>query len=200
MTATASASRKASRSKASTLLMYAELRAAEIHAQHGITSLADVPVDATVIAKSMGAGVFWADLTESNKEGFIYMPPAGAPEITINENSPRARKRFTTAHELGHLIHAREIGFPEEAGHVDDEQTLGDAALLNTDHGGSVTQLFPSEEDFANAFAAALLMPRPLVAELLRAGATTESLSATFHVSKGVAEYRTRSAALAPMG
>lgn len=66
-------------------------------------------------------------------------PDTGAPYILINSDKPRVRRRFTIAHELGHLA----------LGHL-----CGGQAIVDETVGGKSL-----EEKQANAFAAGLLMP-----------------------------------------
>jgi Zn-dependent peptidase ImmA (M78 family)/DNA-binding XRE family transcriptional regulator len=66
-------------------------------------------------------------------------PDTGAPYILINSDKPRVRRRFTIAHELGHLA----------LGHL-----LGGQVIVDETVGGKS----PGEKQ-ANAFAAGLLMP-----------------------------------------
>jgi Zn-dependent peptidase ImmA (M78 family)/transcriptional regulator with XRE-family HTH domain len=103
------------------------------------------------------------------------------PYVLINSDKPRVRRRFTIAHELGHLA----------LGHLHKGEMVLDEMI-------SVTQ--PQEIE-ANAFAAGLLMPEQgIVASLerLRARLGTKAqplewavwLSASFGVSEEAAAYR----------
>lgn len=66
-------------------------------------------------------------------------PDSGASYILINSDKPRVRRRFTIAHELGHLA----------LGHL-----LGGQIIVDETVGGK-----SPEEKQANAFSAGLLMP-----------------------------------------
>lgn len=66
-------------------------------------------------------------------------PKTNAPYILINSDKPRVRRRFTVAHELGHLALGHLL-----AGQVVVDETVGGTS---------------PEEKQANAFAAGLLMP-----------------------------------------
>jgi Zn-dependent peptidase ImmA (M78 family) len=66
-------------------------------------------------------------------------PETGAPYILINSDKTRVRRRFTIAHELGHLA----------LGHL-----LGGQVIVDETVGGK-----SPEEKQANAYAAGLLMP-----------------------------------------
>jgi Zn-dependent peptidase ImmA (M78 family)/transcriptional regulator with XRE-family HTH domain len=66
-------------------------------------------------------------------------PDTGVPYVLINSDKPRVRRRFTIAHELGHLA----------LGHLDGGQVVVDETV-----GGK-----SAEEKQANTFAAGLLMP-----------------------------------------
>lgn len=65
----------------------------------------------------------------------------------INSNNPLRRRTFTIAHEYGHYLAHR-----DQLAHIDYRETFGDRN---------------QNERFANAFAAAFLMPRGSVAEVL---------------------------------
>lgn len=146
--------------------------------------LAASPIaDIAVLADEIG--VLVARLPLGN-----YLTPDGcsavdpvdkSPYVLINSDKPRVRRRFTIAHELGHLA----------LGHLH----TGEMVL---DEMSSTTQ--PQEIE-ANAFAAGLLMPEQGVVaslERLRARLGTKALplewavwlSASFGVSEEAAAYR----------
>lgn len=109
--------------------------------------------------------------------------------IVVNSDKPKARRRFTLAHEIGYLalshLHGGEVAIDESAG----RPTL--------------------EETQANAFAADLLMPEQGVIGTIRrlktrlAGATgpldwTVWLASSFGVSEEAAAYRLLNLGLGP--
>ena len=108
-------------------------------------------------------------------------PVSGLAYVLINSDKPRPRRRFTIAHELGHL----------ELEHLHEGEMVLDESL-NTSH--------PYETE-ANAFAAGLLMPEEgVIASLTRLRARLGEqaqpiewavwLSASFGVSEEAAAYR----------
>lgn len=108
-------------------------------------------------------------------------PETGAAYVLINSDKPRVRRRFTIAHELGHLA----------LGHL-----LGGQVIVDETVGGKS----PHEQQ-ANAFAAGLLMPAEGVRGTLgrmkkRLGESPNPLdwiawlAASFGVSEQAAAYR----------
>ncbi len=104
------------------------------------------PVDAKVIAESKGALVV-QEKNEDGFSGFLFRSTDSAPIIGVNANHPATRRRFTVAHELGHLLL-----HPKSGVHVDEGvfQMRDARASAGSDE----------EEIEANRFAAELLMPR----------------------------------------
>jgi len=108
--------------------------------------------------------------------------------IAVNSSHPETRKRFTIAHEIGHLIC-----------HQDRNIFVDQSKRVNFRNGRSSLAI-DQEEMEANAFAATLLMPKALIKQeanaLLSEGAITqvdeliENLAGTFQVSSQSMEYR----------
>jgi hypothetical protein len=94
--------------------------------------------------------------------------------ILISERSPRRRKRFSTAHELGHfLIEAHQ---PPADGRI--ECTLGDLHMLDPRARDRRRRM----ESEANLFAADLLMPPKKIRMIIgQSGVSLESLIAIAH-------------------
>lgn len=108
-------------------------------------------------------------------------PLTGLAYVLINSDKPRVRRRFTIAHELGHLA----------LGHLHEGEIVLDESI-------NAPQPYETE---ANAFAAGLLMPEEGVMaslERLRARLGSQAqplewalwLSASFGVSEEAAAYR----------
>lgn len=100
--------------------------------------VAELPVMAGRICAQMGIKVLYFDAPEGESDGYCLIS-AGQPRIYVARGRPRARQRFTAAHELGHIL----------LGHA------GQFDLVNRD---------PSETDNpieheANVFASRLLAP-----------------------------------------
>jgi len=145
-----------------------EDRTQAILREHGLTS---VPIDPVVLAAKTGIRVNNAVFA---KEGISGMIAKRGTEVTllVNQNDHPYRKRFTIAHELGH--HFLHLG--EDGEFVDPA-----ANLFRGDEEG------PRPHEWqANQFAAALLMPRDLVAEEIARdrSLTLEELAARFRVSE----------------
>lgn len=78
--------------------------------------------------------------------------PGKKPRVVLNSSNPPLRKRFTEAHELGHIVIPWHMG------------TIVDHLYSEHDESGDDYWLFEEE---ANQFAAELLMPSPWVADLI---------------------------------
>jgi hypothetical protein len=120
----------------------------------------------------------------------LLLPTMG--EIWVNAEEARqwpARRRFTIAHELGHWRLHR--GANERAVFCRSGSIAADAATR---------EQLPTAEDEANIFAAAVLMPAPLVqAQYARCKRDFERLCATFGAS-GAAMGRRLHAVIKPTG
>jgi transcriptional regulator with XRE-family HTH domain len=102
--------------------------------------------------------------------GFVVFVTEDVPVVVVRQQDPEARKRFSAAHELGHVLLAHHDTF-----HVDLTQLEGVPPDYNWRY-----------EREANEFASALLMPADLVRQQLldAVGATTIRLLANrFQVS-----------------
>ncbi|GAA2045140.1 hypothetical protein GCM10009720_27550 [Yaniella flava] len=75
--------------------------------------------------------------------GVVSKQPRGAAEIVLNSAEPAPRRRFTWAHELGHVVERSSVASDED--------------FSITDARGSDYNL---HEFFADEFAGALLMPK----------------------------------------
>jgi Zn-dependent peptidase ImmA (M78 family) len=107
--------------------------------QLGIEPIADL---VTVVEES-GLRVVGADLPEHDVDGAVlFVPEYESAVALINRAKPSLRQRFTLAHEYGHLLFHRNRA----------EIWERDLFRANT-----------PEERQANAFAAAFLMPKPLI-------------------------------------
>jgi len=103
-------------------------------------------VDVKALAELEGAVVV-AEPEATGFSGFLYQSGDSAPIIGVNSHHSGSRRRFTIAHELGHLLLHAKRGV-----HLDKAivQMRGDKAAAGTDE----------QEIEANRFAAELLMPR----------------------------------------
>jgi Zn-dependent peptidase ImmA (M78 family) len=114
--------------------------------------LLSVPADVEAVAERLGARVVFEDM-EDDVSGFL-LREKGVSTIAINKQHHPNRRRFTLAHECGHLfLHA----------HQGDRLWL-DKTLFFRDGSSSGDQF---AEIQANQFAAGLLMPEQLLRENL---------------------------------
>jgi Zn-dependent peptidase ImmA (M78 family) len=130
------------------------------------------PVNVVALANELGVKVWESQNLPSDKSGKIFKDPLNGGSsgfsIVVNARESSTRKRFTVAHELAHfLLHRRQL---ERGQLVDDTMYRSD--LTN------------AEEAEANKLAAEILMPRPLIKELVRSGLKDpESLAERLGVS-----------------
>ncbi|MGC4101107.1 ImmA/IrrE family metallo-endopeptidase [Ferruginibacter sp.] len=110
----------------------------------------NIPIDVYKCAEYLGVEITSLDL-EDDISGFFAIKNKKA-HIGVNKANNAQRIRFTIGHELGHyILHAKETPL-----FIDKEESR-----LNRDYNSSTGELIKERE--ANAFAAALLMPRKLV-------------------------------------
>lgn len=105
------------------------------------------PVDVHAVLTACGCHYAEVALPES-LQGFVATT-AGGPVIVARKADPPTRRRFTAAHELGHVLLRHHDTF-----HVDLHASEGSPPNYNWRH-----------ERAANDFAASLLMPEELVRE-----------------------------------
>jgi Zn-dependent peptidase ImmA (M78 family) len=149
-----------------------------------------VPISVEKIAKAMGARLQYSPLDEE-LSGMIFIKD-GIPIIGVNSLHHPNRQRFTVAHELAHLhLHRDHIS---RNVHVDKRFA---ESMLRRDAAAS-TGTEQLEID-ANQFAAALLMPKARLEELLAVTQldiedeqALEHLAKKFKVSKATLQYRIR--------
>lgn len=116
-------------------------------------------VDVVAIAQMQGALVVEESILNEEVSGFLYRTGGSAPIIGVNMEHPLARRRFTIAHEIGHLVL-----HPKTGVHLD--QVMVQMRNSRSSDGSN------HEEVEANRFAAELLMPEDfLLADLGSMGA-----------------------------
>jgi Zn-dependent peptidase ImmA (M78 family) len=125
------------------------------------------PVDPVVVAERMGMFVYEAQLPD-NVSGLLKKEPGHEAEIFVDVDDPPVRRRFTTAHELGHYAQRRDQ--QEFVGYVDRRD-------------GRSQEGTQTEEIFANTFAAHLLMPPSAVKVLVQARNSDVQMARFFGVS-----------------
>ena len=128
--------------------------------------------------------------------GFIVVaPPGGAVFVSQDDNLPR--RRFSAAHELGHLLlHFDPEISAAEPFHMDD----GPSSVVEYETEDDQDDLAERERE-ANRFAAELLMPEPVVRRVLKNYCTnhkptepflTSHLASDLLVSRDAARWRLR--------
>jgi Zn-dependent peptidase ImmA (M78 family) len=157
-------------------------RARDILARFGISR---PPVPVEDIALRLGIAVRYVPL-EDELSGMIFLKDG--PVVAVNSLHHPNRRRFTLAHEIGHFeLHLKEIG---QEVHV-DKKFLALARDPRSSGG------FDSREIEANSFAAALLVPRPMLLEQLHGVVVdieddqlVKDLASRFKVSEQMMSFR----------
>lgn len=132
------------------------------------------PVPVFQILHEAGLGPEFRSLDE-NISGWIERCQDSSYRVVVNAGHALVRQRFTAAHELGHYIYHLELlgsGVGDTRAYRADSTPFPNA------------QIMPMHERQANSFAANLLMPRTVIADLKAAGVTApEDLAERFEVS-----------------
>lgn len=111
-----------------------------------------IPVDIEEIARNLGINLIPMVL-KAGVSGAIQKKQDESIHIYHDISEPRARQRFTIAHEIGHYL----------LGHLDKETYLSENILLRSN------LLTNSQERDANYLAAELLMPMSKIDEIIDA-------------------------------
>lgn len=125
-----------------------------------------IPVDPAQIARKMGIEVSSAYL-DPDVAGAIEKRDGQCAAIYLSTDDHPNRKRFTCAHEIGHFVRHGKEDF-EYVDYRDGTASMG----------------VDEEERFANAFAAALLMPEREVRRLHGMGMHERDMAGAFGVSE----------------
>lgn len=139
-----------------------------------------VPVDVRGLALALDASVSEEDLGPS-VSGILQKNGEDRFSIKVNASHSPRRKRFTIAHEIGHLIFHRHL--------------IGDGIIDNKAYRAEgmpkPSKIGPRQETEANKFAANLLMPATAIIELHNAGMTSaKELADRMEVSEAAMEIR----------
>lgn len=143
-----------------------------------------VPVDVEQVAAHLGARVLVEGFSD-DLSGVLIRKQGQSATIAVNCSHSPLRRRFTIAHECGHLALSHE------------GEVFVDKAILNRRDNRSSLAV-DEQEIQANQFAASLLMPREEVVrkmeQLLRSynshPVLVELMAAIFRVSKSAMEIR----------
>ena len=141
------------------------------------------PVNPLEIAAALSIPVFWTSFDDAGTLGSASIENGGR-RIDVRADDPPNRRRFTVAHEIGHmLLHLSGA----RRGLFDD-----DMDSTNPQKEWRTVGFTTSKEAEANRFAAALLMPDNWVREAFDADPSISNLSAKFNVSTDAMEVRLR--------
>jgi Zn-dependent peptidase ImmA (M78 family) len=160
-----------------------ETRAAEVLDMAGVTT---APILVEKVATHLGAVIRYQPF-EHDVSGMLFRSESGPPIIGVNSANAQVRQRFTIAHELGHLLL-----------HKGRRLILDRLVRINFRDATSSTAT-DTQEIEANAFAAALLLPQPLLRERLHwhledvqitDEQLVERLAKDFRVSRQAMEFR----------
>jgi len=135
-----------------------------------------IPVDPVVLANKMGVRVSNAVFSDPTLAGMVAKR-GDHSSILVKDDDALNRKRFTIAHELGHMLLHLHQDDGEFIDTMDHFRTTG----LNGNNGPEVE---------ANQFAAALLMDSELIKQCWPAVQSSDSMADIFKVSKEAMEYR----------
>jgi Zn-dependent peptidase ImmA (M78 family) len=137
----------------------------------------EVPVKVVSLARKSGVKVYKSSGLDSNTSGYCQIKK-GEIRIVVNQTESLYRRRFTVAHELGHIA----------LGHLQKEPKLfrSDTREIYS------VQPVDRKEVEANRFAAELLMPEQYVVRYYKAQVVkdVEMLADLFQVSTTAMYYR----------
>lgn len=134
------------------------------------------PIDVQRLASRMGVDVlFDPDLECAGVLRAALDPPSAV--MTIRERDAEVRRRFTIAHEIGHLL----------------LHPIVDVVYRDDSYRGT-GRPWASRESEANAFAAELLIPDFMLGPVVRAIPSVSKLASAFGVSDRAMEIRLRHA------
>jgi Zn-dependent peptidase ImmA (M78 family) len=160
-----------------------ESRALSVISQAAALSL---PIDLVRVAHSLDVQIHFQ--TFEDEVSGVLLIQGDERHVMVNKSHHPNRQRFSIAHELGHLVLHDTKGdrlFIDT--HLRLYQRVGASTSKAYSESGSATT--PQEEREANQFAAALLMPKPLLEDAalsrdLWDEFDVSALAATFAVSE----------------
>lgn len=124
-----------------------------------------LPVRLTEITVGLGASKYESDLGPM-LSGLVSKEPNKAPVIVVHSGHSPERRRFTWAHELGHIVERAALA-------QDDDYSFSD--------GRGVT--YDLHEFFADEFAGSILMPADEIRRMRREEYTSGQMATEFGVS-----------------
>ncbi|WP_162231078.1 ImmA/IrrE family metallo-endopeptidase [Leucobacter musarum] len=124
-----------------------------------------LPVRLTEITSNLGASKYEADLGPV-LSGIVSKEQNASPVIVVHSRHSPERRRFTWAHELGHIVERAALA-------EDDDYSFTDGRGVKYD----------LHEFFADEFAGSLLMPEEEISRMRRNGYTHGQMAVEFGVS-----------------
>lgn len=118
----------------------------------------NAPIDVAGIARDLGVTVHFEHL-EDEVSGMLVVKNK-EKHIIVNKGHHSNRRRFTIAHELGHLILHYKQG---DEVYVDTKLMVYHRSGRTQDYSHPHATTTPQQEREANSFASAFLMPKPIV-------------------------------------
>jgi Zn-dependent peptidase ImmA (M78 family)/DNA-binding XRE family transcriptional regulator len=147
-----------------------------------LAGLEEPPTDLDRVTRAMHIPVIAWNFPDS-LSALLADTDAGGFVIGVNRWHSSNRKRFSIAHECGHAILRHRAGFYLE--------------FTDVDPFGEPKQMRYKDETSANAFAAALLMPKAWLRQDVREGLEDPAtLAARYRVSEEAMSYRLRNVGL----
>lgn len=143
--------------------------------------LSSVQTDLEQSVEDFGVKVYYSDMSNfpnpSEISGYSRVNDAGKPEIVVNGVQPEARRRFTIAHELGHIVlHWRWLNKPGQ----ELEKRHAEVLFRKTSYEDGESL----KEHQANEFAAELLAPLSLIKGIVRTSNNPSQYELLFLQSK----------------
>lgn len=151
--------------------------------------------------ENFGVKVYYSDMSSFKNpneiSGYSRVNDEGKPEIVVNGNEPEERRRFTMAHELGHIIlHWKWLNRPGER----LDLRLQEILYRKDDVYNPEENI---KEQQANEFAAELLAPIEMVKEYTKGYNSLSAMQQSFiqlkvakffNISRGFAKVQIRKA------
>jgi Zn-dependent peptidase ImmA (M78 family) len=131
-----------------------------------------LPIDVDRVAQRLGLIVERMPLNQGTDGMLVRTRPHDDFRAVISTSSSEHRARFTLAHEIGHFVRQYYECGDEEVGGVIEFRDRNSST--GTDE----------NEVWANAFAAALLMPPQLISRMWGDGASVEEMCSVLNVSE----------------
>lgn len=132
-----------------------------------------LPVRLNAFSQALGVTKYESILS-AGLSGVVNKSPGQDPVVVLNNSDTPQRRRFTWAHELGHVVERRDI-----AG--DGEYSFIDARKVGN---------YDLHEFFADEFAGALLMPSSEIQRMKAEGWSAAEMARAFDVSVAAVEKR----------